>query len=51
MQPLGRHVYVAPLAEGLLNVMRWTVDLDQLPVWTAPRLAAIVGIDAGMQFP
>jgi len=28
-------------------VIRWTGTLDQIPVWTAPRLAAVVGLDLG----
>jgi hypothetical protein len=34
-------------ADGLANVIRWTGSLDQVPVWTAPRIAAVVGIDLG----
>jgi hypothetical protein len=50
MQPLGRRAYVSPHLDGLVNVTRWTVTLDQAPVWTAPRLAATLGIDLGMHF-
>jgi hypothetical protein len=38
-------------AEGLMNVTRWLVTLDNVPVWTAPRFAATVGIDAAVRFP
>ena len=48
VQPLGRHLFVDARADGLVNVIRWTGTLDQVPVWTAPRLAAVVGIDLGI---
>ena len=51
MQPLGRRAYVGLLGEGLLNIMRWTVDLDRRPAWTSPRFLAIAGLDAGVRFP
>ena len=51
MQRFGRHAYVAAQGEGLINVTRWTVTLDQKPVWTSPRLAATVGLDLGVRFP
>lgn len=47
VQLLGHHVFVDAHADGLANVVRWTGTLDQVPVWTAPRLAAVVGIDLG----
>ena len=50
-QPLGRHVYVAAQAEALLNLTRWRVALDQIVVWTSPRFAATIGLDAGVRFP
>jgi hypothetical protein len=50
VQRLGRHFYLAARAEGLVNVTRWRVTLDQNLVWTAPRLAAIVGLDIGVRF-
>jgi hypothetical protein len=51
MQRLGRHAYVAAQGEGLINVMRWKVTLDQKAVWTSPRFAATVGLDVGVRFP
>jgi hypothetical protein len=51
VQHLGRHFYWAARAEGLVNVTRWRVTLDQNLVWTAPRFAAIVGLDIGVLFP
>jgi hypothetical protein len=50
-QPLGRRIYLALRAEGLLNVTRWIVTLDQLPVWTAPCLAETIALDFGIRFP
>lgn len=48
---LGQYAFVAAHADGLLRLIQWTVTLDDIPVWTAPRFAAIVGIDAGVRFP
>ena len=50
LQPLGRYLYVAARAEGLVNVTRWKVSLDQNLVWTAPRFAATLGLDIGVRF-
>jgi hypothetical protein len=50
-QRLGRRAFLAVHADGLVNVTRPTVRLDQVPVWTAPRLAATVGADLGVRFP
>jgi hypothetical protein len=50
VQPLGRHLYVAARAEGLINVTRWRVTLDQNLVWTSPRFATTVGLDIGVRF-
>lgn len=48
VQLLGRGFFVDARADGLVNVIRWTGSLDQVPVWTAPRMAAVVGIDLGI---
>jgi hypothetical protein len=50
-QRLGRRLFVGAHAEGLANVTRWTATLDQVPVWTAPRFAAVLGIDVGVRSP
>jgi hypothetical protein len=50
-QRLGRRAFVSARADGLVNLTRWTGSLDQVPVWTAPRFAAALGLDAGVQFP
>ena len=51
IQRLGRRVFLDAHAEGLAILTRWTARLDQVPVWTAPRFAAAVGIDTGVRFP
>jgi hypothetical protein len=50
VQLLGHDLFVDAHADGLINVIRLTDTLDQLPVWTASRLAAAVGIDLGIAF-
>jgi hypothetical protein len=51
IQPLGQRAFLYLHADGLTNMVRWTAKLDQVPVWTAPRFSAIVGIDAGIRLP
>ena len=51
VQHLGRRAFLSAHADGLVNVIRWTGRLDQVPVWTAPRFAAALGVDGGVQFP
>jgi hypothetical protein len=51
IQRLGRRVFLAAHADGLARLTRWTARLDQVPVWTAPRFAAAIGIDTGVRFP
>jgi hypothetical protein len=50
VQRLGRHFLVDAHVDGLANVIRWTATLDQIPVWTAPRLSGVAGIDASVRF-
>ena len=50
-QGLGRRAFVSAHADGLVNLTRWTATLDQVPVWTAPRFAATLGVEAGVLFP
>jgi hypothetical protein len=50
-ESLGRHAFVTAQADGLVNVMLWTVTLDQVPVWASPRFAGSMGIDVGIRFP
>jgi hypothetical protein len=49
-QELGRRAFVNARADGLVNLIRWTGSLDQVPVWTAPRYSAAVGFDVGVRF-
>jgi len=51
IQPLGRRVYMAVRAEGLVIVTRWRVSLDQFPVWTSSRFTETIGLDVGLRFP
>lgn len=48
-QRLGR-AFLAEKLEGLVNLTRSTVTLDELPVWRAPAFSATLGLDAGWSF-
>jgi len=50
-QRLGRRTSLNAHADGLINLTRWTGRLDRIPVWTAPRFAAALGVDVSVQFP
>jgi hypothetical protein len=50
-QNLGGRAFVTAHADGVVNLVRWTASLDQVPVWTAPRFAGALGVDAGVRFP
>jgi len=50
-QHLGQRMFLNAHVDGLINVTRWTATLDQVPVWTAPRFAAALGVDGGVRFP
>jgi hypothetical protein len=50
-QRLGHRVLLSAHADGLINLTRWRPALDQVPVWTAPRFAAELGIDVAVSFP
>jgi hypothetical protein len=50
IQPLGPRVFMKAHANGLLILTRWTANLDDVPVWTSPRLALTLGIDMGVHF-
>jgi len=49
-QPLGR-AYLTAYAEQLVSLTSWTIRLDQIPVWTAPRFSGTLGLAAGVHFP
>jgi hypothetical protein len=42
--------FIAERLEGVVNLTRWTVTLDGVPVWTAPALAGTLGLDVGVIF-
>ncbi|HVY38143.1 MAG TPA: hypothetical protein VHM31_09410 [Polyangia bacterium] len=48
---LGRRVIAGAHVDGLAALTRWQGTLDNLPVWTAPRFAAALGVDAVVRFP
>lgn len=48
---LGRRVVASAHVDGLAALTRWQGTLDNLPVWTAPRFAAALGVDAVVRFP
>ncbi|HSS39107.1 MAG TPA: hypothetical protein VLT58_10090, partial [Polyangia bacterium] len=48
---LGRRIVIAAHVDGLAALTRWRGTLDNVPVWTAPRLAAALGVDAVVRFP
>ena len=50
-QRLGRRAFLNAHADGLINLTRWTARLDRVPVWTAPRFAAALGVDVSVPFP
>ena len=51
VQRLGRRVFLSAHLDGLTVLSRWTATLDHVPVWTAPRFAGALGLDAGVRFP
>jgi len=42
---MGDHVGLLARIDGLFLLTPWTVELNQVPVWTMPRLGANAGID------
>lgn len=49
-QNLGRRLFLDAHADGLVNLNRWTVTLDRVPVWTTPRFSAALGLGIGVRF-
>ena len=49
-QHLGARVSLSLRAEGLVNLTRWSVNLDQSSLWSAPRFAATSGLDFTVLF-
>lgn len=50
-QRLGPRAFLYAHADGLTNVISWVGEVDHVPVWSAPRFAAALGLDAGIRFP
>jgi hypothetical protein len=48
---LWRQAFLAAKAESLVNLVRWKVALDNIPVWTSPRFFQTIGLDVGVRFP
>lgn len=46
-QQLGSRFFAALRAEGVFLPSRWTVTLNEIAVWSTPRLAALIGVDVG----
>ena len=51
VQLVGHRFFVAAHADGLANAIRWRATLDQVPVWTAPRFSAVIGVDVVVRVP
>lgn len=47
---LGRHVTCIPHAEALGTLTRWTVELNQIGVWSVPPVSVLAGIDVAYRF-
>ncbi len=47
---LGNHLALLGQVEALYSLTPWTVDLNQVTVWTMPRLGAVAGIDLTARF-
>jgi hypothetical protein len=48
---MPNHLALHGHLDGLYLVTPWTVDLNQVAVWTMPRLSAIAGVDLTLRFP
>lgn len=51
IQNLGGRVFLDAHVDGVMRLTRWIGRLDQVPVWSAPPVAATIGVDAGVRFP
>ncbi|HEX2669786.1 MAG TPA: hypothetical protein VHM25_02885 [Polyangiaceae bacterium] len=47
---LSAHTVLSLRAEGLVNLTRWSVMLDQTPVWSSPPFAVTSGLDFTVLF-
>jgi hypothetical protein len=48
--PLGNRLLLGVHADGLGIITRGIVTLDTLPVWSGPRIAAVLGADVSVRF-
>jgi hypothetical protein len=48
---IGHRAQIGAHADTVVQVTRGRVTLDGVPIWTAPRLAADLGIDIAVRFP
>lgn len=46
-QDFGSRYFASVRVEGLVVLSRWTVVLNELSVWSTPRLATLIGVDVG----
>jgi len=46
-QEFGGRYFVTARAEGLVVLSRWSVTLNEVSVWSTPRLGALIGVDVG----
>ena len=50
-QRLGARLTASIVADGLVLVSPWNVDLSGVSVWTVPRFGGVLGLDLGVHFP
>lgn len=50
-QRVTSQTFISVRGEGLVNLTRWSVTLDRIPVSSAPRFAYLAGLDFGVLFP
>lgn len=46
-QDFGGRYFAAVRAEGMVVLSRWSVTVNEISVWSTPRLAALFGVDVG----
>ena len=46
---LGRFIFSVH-ADGLVMLSRWTVKLNDAPVWSVPRVGGVMGLDVALRF-
>jgi hypothetical protein len=49
-QDLGKRFFAAVRVDGLAMLSIWQVKLNDTPLWTTPRVGALVGLDFGVRF-